>query len=303
VPNASGSIRGVATPRARSGARAAWSRLTEARARLGRSIAVWLEQARASLGIRRGFHADGADVYYKELSAERLARALAARTGKRGRGYKDYRVTFPDGFKLFIRCTRSRCYADVMGADGLHRYERIGSIVRPGSRVLEVAAEPMTTGYSAEWLSRMVGASGAVVSVTSDEESARFAVRRYALPNLSIEHARMPGDEPGAGPSLGDILAGETDSAFDSVLALALPEDGAARDAMMREVWRVLRPGGWMLAGIRGVEDGRDPRSVSLKSVLASRGQIIDPAEGVVPGGPPGEVLVRKPQGEVEVKG
>ena len=46
--------------------------------RAGRAVALWAEQARAALGIRRGVHAPEGGVYYKELSAEPLARALSS---------------------------------------------------------------------------------------------------------------------------------------------------------------------------------------------------------------------------------
>ena len=112
-----------------------------------------------------------------------------------------------------------------MGPEHLHRLERVARLIRPGSRILEIATPPMLTGYTADWLARMVGDSGAVVGLIADEEGARFAPRRYARPNLSIEP--LTGSVPHA-------LAGETDGAFDGVVHLGLPATAAAREVMIR---------------------------------------------------------------------
>jgi SAM-dependent methyltransferase len=256
-------------------------RLREARSRAARQIALWVEHARSSLGIRRGLHAEHA--YFKELTAERLARALAARPS--ARGHKDYRVTFADGSKQIIRCTRDRCYADLMGREMLHRYARVAPILRPGARVLEIASPPMTTGYTGDWLARMVGHSGAVVSIIPDEQGARFAQRRYPLPNLSFEHLPPL-------TSIQDALNGETDHAFDAIIHLGLPAHHAQRDPLMRELWRVLAPNGWMLAGINITTDPNDEPMHSLRRHLESLGRIIEPAH--TPAGPVLDILLRK---------
>ena len=234
-------------------------RLIDLRSRIRRTIALWIENARASLGIRRGLRSPGGIAYYKELSAERLARALSPR-GQHG-GIKRYRVTFDDGGpKAMIRCARDRCYADLMGPEHLHRLERIAPLIRPGARILEIATPPMTTGYTADWLAAMVGVSGAVVSLIADEEGAKFAPRRYARPNLSIEP--LPG-------SVTDALAGELDNAFHAIVHLGLPEDQRARDTLMKEMLRVLAPGGWMLAGVRLTDDPSDEAIQNLRAHLA----------------------------------
>jgi SAM-dependent methyltransferase len=243
-------------------------RVAELKSRLDRSIVLWIEQARAGLGIRRGVHHGNA--YYKELSAQRLARALSP--PPRGRGAKDYRVTFRDGSKQFIRCTRERCYADLMGPEHLFRLERVlggNGVLRPGSRVLEIATPPMLTGYTAAWLARTTGESGAVVSLIGDEEGARFAAMRYAAVNLSIE--RMAG-------ALGDALAGETDGAFDGIVHLDLPMEPEPRSRVTRELWRVLRPGGWMLVGLRIGPGATDEVMREIVAGMAKMGAEIDPA-------------------------
>ena len=240
------------------------------------------------------------DVYFKELRAERLARALAARSG--APGHKDYRVTFADGSKQIVRCTRERCYADVMGPEGLHRYSRIAPILRPGARVLEICSPPMMTGYTGAWLARAVGESGAVVSIIADEQGASFAARRYtpdgpaALKNLSIEHVPGPAQH---------ALAGETSDAFHAIVHLGLPNEPAKRDELMRELWRVLAPGGWMLAGVHITDDPADGAMQALRRHLASMGEVMEPAGASHSPSPTGsvlDVLLRKQVSEREPK-
>ena len=239
--------------------------------RLSRLTQVWAERARSAMGVRRGVHSTDGAAYFKELSAEPLADAL----GERGRGFKDYRVTFADGSKQMIRCSRERCYADLMGAEGLHgvdgldRLVRIVPILRPGGRILEIASPPMTTGYSGVWLARLVGGSGAVVSLVTDEQGARFAARRYAVANLSIEHVADAADPL-------EALGGETNGAFDAIIHLGLPEDSAKRERSLRDLWRVLRPGGWMLVSL-GSKD--ESATKGFRETLAEMGQMIEDAD------------------------
>jgi protein-L-isoaspartate O-methyltransferase len=241
------------------------ARISEVHSRAQRMGILWVEQARTALGIRRGVHAPDHSAYFKELSAERLARALSPR----GQGLKHYRVTFADGGpKQYIRCARERCYADLMGAEHLSRLERIASIIRPGSRLLEIASAPMLTGYTADYLARMVGESGSVVTLIPDEEGARFAERRYARANLSIEHLDGPA-------CVEQALAGETNNAFHAIVHLGIPDDPPARDALMRELLRVLAPGGWMLAGVRLTNNPKDEAIQSLRAHLMSIGHTI----------------------------
>ncbi len=264
------------------------SRLRESRARFAAQFALALEHARSSLGIRRGHHSPRC--YYKELTSERLARALATRSGSPG--FKDYRVTFPDGAKLLARCTRTRCYADLMGPEMLTRYQRIATILRPGSRILDIPTPPMTTGYTGDWLARMAGPSGSVVSLIPDEQGSRFAERRYAQPNLSIEH--VPAD------AIIQSLAGETNGAFHAIIHLGLPTDAPHRDALMKELWRVLAPGGWMLAGVLLTDDPADEAIQSLRRHLAGIGQVVESSDPNT--GPVLDVLLRKQVAEVEAK-
>lgn len=197
--------------------------------RLVRQVRRSLHRARSVLGIRRGVKVRGA--YFKELSADSLQRALS----KKGRGWKDYRVTFPDGSKLVIRCTPQRIFDDLMGPLGFDAGHGVLAplleIIRPGSRLLLLNAG---TGAAGAWLGRAVGASGAVVALEEDEQSVAFAVKRYPRPNVSFER--------------GDIgeLAGEIDAAFDGAVVVR-PMVSAIPDLALAEIWRVVAPGGWVL--------------------------------------------------------
>lgn len=192
-------------------------------------IAVWLHRLRRALGIRRGIRVD--DVYYKELTPDSLARALS----KRGRGYKDYRVTFADRTKLIIRCEPAQVYGDLMGTLGIDRLEPLLPIVRPGGRMLEFNAG---TGYRAYWLSFVVGPSGGVVAVSLRPEHTRFAQKRYPHRNVSYELGE------------GFALSGETDGSFEGVVALHVAAPQSQRRLLIRELARLVSPGGALLVGL-----------------------------------------------------
>ncbi len=203
------------------------------RMRVRKQIARWRQQLRRLLGIRHGVKVEG--VYYRELSAEQLSRALS----RKGPGEKAYRVTFPDGSKQVIHCTARRVYADLMGRASLARYQLLDAVVMPGMRVLDARGG---TGFAPAWLSRLVGPSGGVVAVEADEESVAFAVQRYAIEHLAIELGSY------------ETLAGETDGSFDVVVCVAKDEQDMPEEAELKELWRVVVPGGAMLLGVpRGV--------------------------------------------------
>lgn len=221
--------------------------LAALRSRWLRALVPAIEAVRERAGLRRGVgvkDASGANIaYYKELAPERLVRALS----RRGRGYKDYRVTFGDGSKLVVRCSREVCYADLMGPEGLHRYARRAEHVRPGSRVLDLAPRLMSSGYGGAYLAELVGGAGSVVCLLGDAQGAEFAGRRYQGLNLSLESVAEPG-------ALELNLAGEVNGAFDAVFALE-PE-GMAVPSLVRELARVVRGGGVLVLGRSG-EAGR----------------------------------------------
>lgn len=210
---------------------------------------------RAVFGVRERLVVGG--VRYREITQEPLRRALS----KRGSGYKDYAARFPAGRRMRIRLSTGRTYEDLCGAVLLDEYRRYEGLVRPGSRALAVRAG---TGYAAAWLADRVGPSGAVVSIDDDGESVRYARWRYPLPNVAFEQS-APG-------RIESELAGETDGGFDAVLAVnALhPRDDAT--ALLRELWRVTAPGGWLGLVAPGPGSGHvDPRDPMSPRVLSRR--------------------------------
>jgi 2-polyprenyl-3-methyl-5-hydroxy-6-metoxy-1,4-benzoquinol methylase len=198
------------------------------RSRLGRQLSRWIQQVRRGLGLLGSVHAG--DVSYREFTPEPLGRALS----RKGRGYKDFRVVFPDGGKMLIRATPRRVFADLAATPLLDRYQRIEGLLAPGMRVLEMGC---STGFGAVWLAERLGRSGAVVALDDDDQAISFAQRRYRLPNVSFETYRA------------DSLAGETDGAFNAVVAPRGLSGGASDAAVLAELWRVVAPGGWLFMG------------------------------------------------------
>jgi SAM-dependent methyltransferase len=236
-----------------------------------RVLSIWMGRVRRWLGVRRGTHVDG--VYYKELTSESLTRALS----RRGSGFKDYRVTFPDrGGKMVIRCAHDQVFADLMGPVGIERLEPLLHSVRPGGRILEFNSG---TGYRAFWLSFVVGPSGGVVAIATRPSHAEFASRRYARANIAFEIAE------------GFALAGETDGAFDAVVALDPQTSGtnADPDMLLRELWRLTAPGGVVLVG--GITDAALEWADDVAEV-----QRLPRAAGTARGSvePPADLLVRR---------
>lgn len=229
------------------------------------------QQIRLLLGLRDTISVDG--VRYVERTHEPLRRAIS----RKGRGYKDYEVTFRSGERMRIRYTPSRVYADIAGPSALSPYRPADALIRPGSRLLVIDAG---TGFGAAWLVQRVGPAGAVVALEEDGESSHYANRRYTLPNVAFERGST------------ESLRGELDGSFDGVVALAmLRRDHDERAAQILELWRVLKPGGWMLLG--GPAAGE-----SIASILVESGvQAIEiAASDVVTRGPDGLMtfLVRK---------
>lgn len=222
-------------------------------------MSLWSRVARWR---RRRTVVDG--VRYTESGAESLDRALS----RRGRGFKEYRVAFPDGSRMRIRATPRREYADLSGPRLLDALRPADQALRPGMRALVLRGG---TGYVAEWLARLVGPSGAVVSVEPDEEAARFAQRRYRLPNVAYEEGWL------------EALRGEADGAFDAVIAVEAAWVGDDPVAIVREGWRLVAEEGWLLVGGpvgEAAEDGPLPMSPgSLHALVAAALQGALPAE------------------------
>jgi len=213
-------------------------------ARPARITRLW-RKILASLRVRRGFHAQATEAgeqppYYRETSTARLAHALS----RRGPGFKQYRVTFPDGSKMLLHHTNSRVYADIAPSTLRAACEPAIHRLKPGQRALII---PGGTGDIANAASTRVGPSGAVVSLDHDDESIRYAARRYRRNNIAFEVGRA------------DSLAGEVDGAFDAVITIISLQDQpdtdadapADQDPELAELWRVVAPGGWMFVAAR----------------------------------------------------
>ncbi|MGE3109597.1 MAG: class I SAM-dependent methyltransferase [Phycisphaerales bacterium] len=198
--------------------------------------ALWRarHRLRTALGLRGSFRAGG--VYFKETSTAPLWRVIAGKSPSNSiDGAKEYRVTYPDGSKQYIRCTAHRVYADAMGPLLLPSFQIAAGMIRPGSRVLCL---PGGTGYAPCWLGQHVGRSGAVVSIDPDRESVVFAQHRYPAANIGFERGGV------------EALRGEIDGAFDVVMSIThIPISPPDDHPLLRELWRVTQPGGWMLIG------------------------------------------------------
>ena len=181
---------------------------------------------RSLLGLHRRIVVDG--VRYTERSAEPLRRALS----RRGSGRKDYDAVFPGGTSMRIRATPGREYADLVGSRLRPVYTLVERLTRPGMRELDAGAG---TGNGAASMVERVGPSGAVVALDRDRESVRYAQARYRAPNVAFECGWL------------DALAGETDGAFDGVVCADAIHSGDDPEKSLRELWRLVAPGGWLL--------------------------------------------------------
>jgi SAM-dependent methyltransferase len=186
------------------------------------------QQVRLLLGLRDSVTVEG--VRYVERTHEPLRRAIS----KKGRGYKDYEVTFRTGERMRIRFTHDRVYADLVGGSALALFRPADDRIRPGMRLLVLGGG---TGCGPAWLATRVGPSGAIVALEEDGESSHYAPRRYALPNVAFERGGI------------DALGGELDGSFDGVVAIGALADHEARRGRLSELWRVLKAGGWMMVG------------------------------------------------------
>lgn len=180
---------------------------------------------RRVLGIRRSFNVDG--IRYKEVATEPLRYALS----RRGSGSKEYDVLFRNGARLRVTCTHERVFADLVPPPTLPVFLRAERLLRPGMRV---AVLPCGTGYAAAVVSGRVAPSGAVVALDQDEKSIEFARLRYPIQNISFECGGL------------DHLSGETDGAFDAVIATA-PHAISSDQKRVADLWRLVGPGGWLL--------------------------------------------------------
>lgn len=219
----------------------------------GRTVGGALWRVRRVFRWRRVIRAPG--VRYTELTTEPLRRALS----RLGGGFKEYEVEFTHAPRMRIRATRRRVYADLAPPPDDGAWVTIASLVRPGDRVLILQGG---TGYAAERMSRLVGPAGAVVSLDRDEESTRFAQRRYRAANIAFEAGHV------------EALRGETDGSFDLAASLG-SGDPADHDAgVTAELWRVVAPGGDLVLAAPATADdgGPTPRSAEDLVALLSSG-------------------------------
>ncbi len=193
-------------------------------------------------------------VRYRERTRDPLRRALS----RRGTGVKEYDVRFPATARrkrttMLIRCTNERRFADIGPTRRPSLYDGLEGVVRPGMRLFEVGC---STGAGSVRLCEMVGPSGGVVSVDRDRESIRYARLRYLEPQLAFEIGGV------------ETLVGELEGAFDGAIAVdALePDDDVTRSAF-EELWRVIRPGGWLIVFQRVLPAEVDRLVGSLKAV------------------------------------
>jgi len=199
---------------------------------LHRLLALGGAFALGVLGIRGRIVVSG--VVYRERSSGPLGGIF----GERRPGSKQYDVRFPSGERMRIRVTPERPYPDLTGPRFPESARILESIVRPGSRVLELGC---ARGHTAAWLGVCVGPSGAVVALDPDNESIRFARRRHPANNIAFEVG-----------TIGHV-AGELDGAFDGVVVTAsqnlISEDKGSDRARTeaQELWRLTRTGGWLL--------------------------------------------------------
>ncbi len=190
---------------------------------------------RRILGLRRSFVTGG--VRYTERTVEPLHRSLS----RKGPGFKEFDAEFPDGTRMLIRCTARRVFADLAAPSLMPVYRRAEPLVTPGMRALVIQSG---TGYAPEWLAGLLGPSGAIVALDRDEESIRYARARYALGVVSFE--------------VGGIaeLSGETDGAFELVLAIGALLNSDDESKVLGELWRVVGRGGRLVVGAPRGEPG-----------------------------------------------
>lgn len=212
-------------------------------------------------GLRQVFIVDG--VRYREVTVEPLRHALS----RKGPGFKEFDVAFPGGAAgtgggvMRIRCTPRRVFADLSAGRLVAVCDAAGPLLRPGMRVLLLEGG---TGDAGAFLGRRVAPSGAVVSLDGDTDSIEYAQKRYRLQNVSYEVGGIDG------------LAGETDGAFDAVIAVEPGAMGVEAPGLA-EAWRVVRAGGWlMLAGERPVSEVE----ASAREACAAAESVSLPADG-----------------------
>lgn len=153
------------------------------------------------------------------------------------------------------------------------RFERAGLNGRPN------AACPRCGAYERHralwlWLRDFTDFFAAPLDVLHWAPEPGFEARLRALPNLRYESADL---EPGVGMATLDITAiDRPDASYDRVLCLHVLEHVGAERAALRELARVLRPGGWAVLQVpitRAGETIEDPDEADPAERLRRFGQ------------------------------
>jgi len=136
--------------------------------------------------------------------------------------------------------------------------------IAPGQRVLDVAAG---AGEPAITIARRVGPTGSVVAVDLSEAILAYAASRAEQAGLAnVETRVMDGERL-------DLRDATFDAAVSRLGVIYFPD----RPAAVREMWRVLRPGGRI--AIAGITDpGANPFSAATFAVVARRASLPRPA-------------------------
>lgn len=216
-------------------------------------------------------------VVYRERSNASLRRAMSST----GSGVKEYEVRFPAQGGVIasrqypiresmdIRYTRTRMFGDLGHEPRVGFLEQVKDQIRPGDRVLELGCG---TGSASGMLARLVGPSGAVVSINRDGESIRYARQRHRYDHLAFELGWV------------ETLEGELDRAFHAVIVVDVfrdAPDDPSRSRVIADIWRLVVDGG-MVVVICSNRNRLDQVTDRLEALGGEslRGLVVDPVLG-----------------------
>ena len=142
------------------------------------------------------------------------------------------------------------------GSSNIYRALIAWAPMRPGERVLDVGCG---SGGATRAAAEAVGAQGSVVGIDPCVE-VLAAARERTEADLPITYRRMVAEQ----------LAGLEDRSFDCVIASLVLEELADMPAALREIVRVLRPGGRFVASVFAFDTLRPQDASLMGSVLAT---------------------------------